>query len=112
MSLASRYIARYFGLPAPRTRDVTVEHDIDIVTRDGVTLRTDHYAPRLDSAPTILVRTPYGRKGIFGLITGRVFAEQGFQVVLKSCRGTFDSGGDFVPMRHERDDEIGRASCR
>jgi hypothetical protein len=119
MSLASRYIGRYFGLPAPRTRDVTVERDIDIVTRDGVALRTDHYAPSrnmaprgkryssaLNNAPTILVRTPYGRKGVFGLITGRVFAEQGFHVVLQSCRGTFDSGGKFEPMRHERDDGL------
>jgi uncharacterized protein len=106
MSVASRYIGRYFGLPPAITDDVTVRHDLDVRARDGVVLRTDHYAPRLDHAPTILIRTPYGRRGVFGLVTGRVLAERGFHVVLQSCRGTFDSGGTFAPMRHERDDGL------
>ena len=27
-------------------------------------------------------------------------------MVLQSCRGTFDSGGEFDPMRHEREDGL------
>ena len=106
MSVASRYIGRFLDLPPAVTNDVTVRHDIDVRARDGVVLRTDHYAPGLDGAPTILIRTPYGRRGVIGLVTGRVLAERGFHVVLQSCRGTFDSGGTFAPMRHERDDGL------
>ena len=39
---------------------------------------------------------------------GRLFAERGYQVVIQSCRGTFGSGGDWIPFRHERAD--GRAT--
>jgi hypothetical protein len=113
MSLASRFVGRYLGLPNAVTTDVTVRRDIDVPARDGVVLRTDHYAPVFNKpprgtaqAPTILIRTPYGRTGVFGLISGRVLAEQGFHVVLQSCRGTFDSGGEFVPMRYEHDDGL------
>jgi uncharacterized protein len=106
MSLASRTVGRVLRLPPAVTRDVAVTRDIEIRTRDSIVLRADHYAPRLDSAPTVLVRTPYGRRGVLGLVTGRVLAERGFHVVLQSCRGTFGSGGHFVPMRHEREDGL------
>jgi putative CocE/NonD family hydrolase len=72
---------------------------------DGVTLRADHYVPQLPSAPTILIRTPYGRGGIPGLLA-RSVAACGFHVLLQSCRGTFDSGGVFQPMRNERADGV------
>jgi len=106
MSLPSRLVDRVIDLPPAITRDVALHRDLDVHARDGIILRTDHYAPRLASAPTILVRTPYGRRGIIGLISGRVLAERGFHVVLQSCRGTFDSGGEFQPMRHEREDGL------
>ena len=35
---------------------------------------------------------------------GRLFAERGYQVSIQSCRGTFGSGGDFVPVRNEQAD--------
>jgi len=57
------------------------------------------------SAPTVLIRTPYGR-GVRLRLLARAVAEQGFHVVVQSCRGTYDSGGDFEPMRHERDDGL------
>jgi len=74
--------------------------------RDGVVLRADHWEPRLAGAPTILVRTPYGRAGAVGLLSGRILAERGYQVLVQSCRGTFDSGGIWDPMRHERADGL------
>ena len=106
MTIASRVVERLFHLPGARTRAVRVQRGIPIAMRDGVVLRTDHWEPRLYPAPTILIRTPYGRGGVIGLISGRVLAEQGFHVVLQSCRGTFDSGGEFDPMRHEREDGL------
>jgi uncharacterized protein len=106
VSLASRAVERYLRLPPAVTRAVRVHPDLPVRARDGVILRTDHFEPRLRPAPTILVRTPYGRKGIMGLLSGRALAERGFHVVLQSCRGTFDSGGRFEPMRHEREDGL------
>jgi uncharacterized protein len=53
------------------------------------------------SAATVLVRCPYGRGGPFGLMSAQILAERGYHVLLQSCRGTFGSGGQFEPMRHE-----------
>src|SRR2546421_1891925 len=106
MSIGSRVLGKWLRLPPPETRAVRAHRGIDITMRDGVVLRTDHWEPRLRPAPTILVRTPYGRRGLVGLVSGRLLAEQGFHVVLQSCRGTFDSGGEFDPLRHERDDGL------
>jgi putative CocE/NonD family hydrolase len=106
MSVASRMVERFLDLPDALTRDVRVRRDLPITMRDGVVLRADHYAPALPGSPTVLIRTPYGRRGVLGLVTGRVLAERGFHVVLAGCRGTFDSGGRFEPMRHEHADGL------
>lgn len=73
--------------------------------RDGVDLRADHYEPLTDRPlGTILVRGPYGRGFPFSFIYAQVYAARGYHVVLQSVRGTFGSGGTFVPMVHEADD--------
>jgi putative CocE/NonD family hydrolase len=65
-------------------------------------LLATHYIPvSVASAATVLVRCPYGRTGPFALQTGQILAERGYHVLLQSVRGTFGSGGDFEPMRHE-----------
>lgn len=67
--------------------------------RDGVVLRADRYVPDGDErAPVVLVRTPYGRKGMWWHLFGRPLAARGYQKVLQSCRGTEGSGGDFAPL--------------
>jgi uncharacterized protein len=101
----SALLSRLVGLPRPVTRDVEVRRGIAVRARDGVGLRTDHYAPAIVDAPTVLVRTPYGRTGP-PAVAARAMAEQGFHVVVSSCRGTFGSGGLFDPMRYERDDGL------
>ena len=101
----SRLTGRALGLPAPLTTRVRANRRIGVRMRDGVRLRTDHYAPDLPTAPTVLVRTPYGL-GARPALLARTIAEQGFHVVLQSCRGTFESGGEFEPMRHERADGL------
>ncbi len=75
---------------------------------DGVELLADRWAPQKggDGLPTALYRSPYGRRGMFGLMLGRVMAERGFQVLIVSTRGTFGSGGAFDPMRQEREDGL------
>ncbi|MBI3226201.1 MAG: CocE/NonD family hydrolase [Mycolicibacterium cosmeticum] len=70
--------------------------------RDGVELLADHYAP-LTATPagTLLVRAPYGRRFPFTILFGSIYASRGYHVVFQSVRGTFGSGGDFVPMVNE-----------
>jgi putative CocE/NonD family hydrolase len=53
---------------------------------------------------TILVRGPYGRGFPFSFIYAQIYAARGYHVLLQSVRGTFGSGGTFVPMVHEVDD--------
>ena len=52
-----------------------------------------------EALPTVLIRTPYGRKS--QELVARLLAERGFHVVVQSCRGTFDSEGAWEPFRHE-----------
>ncbi len=86
-------------LPRAQTRDVLVERDLPVTMPDGVTLLADRYVARgADRPPLVLVRCPYGRRGPFGLMSGRLFAERGFQSLVQSCRGTFGSGGDLDPL--------------
>src|SRR4051794_26879625 len=101
----STLAGRLLKLSRPITREVRVRRGIGVRARDGIILRTDHYAPAGPDAPTILVRTPYGRGGI-NILAARLFAERGFHVVVSSCRGTAGSGGSFDPLWHERDDGL------
>src|SRR5690349_1549789 len=71
---------------------------------DGTVLLADRYAPPgTVRAPTVLVRSPYGRAGAFGFLFGRLIAERGMQVVVQSVRGTFGSGGRFDPFDERPD---------
>jgi putative CocE/NonD family hydrolase len=108
MTVGSRLAAKLVGLRAPRATDISVEHDLAAKMPDGAILLADRWFPTRAPAdlPTILIRTPYGRR-IMGPL-GRLYAERGYQVVIQSCRGTFGSEGEFDPMRNEHAD--GRAT--
>jgi len=85
---------------------VHVDLDLRVPMDDGVVLLADRWvaAPAREvPQPTVLVRTPYGRRGFFGLIYGRLLAERGLQVVVQSVRGTFGSGGEFSPFDERAD---------
>ena len=89
------------GLAAPRCA-VKVQRAIAVPAAGGITMLTDHYIPQLtEPSPTLLVRTPYGRGYPWNFLYGALLAEQGYHVVLQSCRGTAGSGGKFDPLRHE-----------
>lgn len=104
--ITDRVAARALGLPPPTT-DYLVHRGLRIPMRDGVDLVADHYAPQTDApAGTILVRGPYGRFFPFSLIYARIYAARGYHVVFQSVRGTFGSGGVFVPMAHEAADSV------
>src|SRR5437879_13918578 len=99
MALTSEIVGRLLRLPVPAERDLLVLRDLQVPMDDGAILLADRYAPPgTTRAPTVLVRTPYGRRGAFGLLFGRLVAERGLQVVVQSVRGTFGSGGRFDPF--------------
>ncbi|MEU3517329.1 CocE/NonD family hydrolase [Streptomyces sp. NPDC006654] len=107
--LAARTMrATWRRLPA-RLHDVGREPGLVVPAADGSPLITDHYFPRAEGDfPTLLVRSPYGRGLPWSPMYGLLFAEQGFHVVLQSCRGTGGSGGAFDLWRNEPAD--GRAT--
>ena len=104
MTAWSRAAAKIAKLPPPTITDVTVERDMAAKMPDGAVLLADRWYPRDTSVgrPTVLIRTPYGRF-LMGPL-GRLYAERGYQMVIQSCRGTFGSEGEFVPLRNERAD--------
>jgi len=85
-----------------------VEKDIMVPMRDGVLLATDAWIPDGgEPAPVLLVRLPYGKDmAILNWAVPNISAaiEAGYAVVHQDCRGTFRSGGDFVPMVNEPGD--------
>ncbi|MFF5263002.1 CocE/NonD family hydrolase [Actinomadura viridis] len=91
------------GLPNGPHR-VSVERDLEVPAADGIALLADRYAPvDVERPPTVLVRSPYGRRGPFGLMCGQTFASHGFQAVVQSVRGGFGSGGVFEPLDEGED---------
>ena len=107
-NISSHLVQRMLGLPPPVTRDLVIERDLRVPMADGAVLLADRRAPRGGGGarPAALLRTPYGRRGAFGMAMARPLAERGFQVLIQSTRGTFGSGGAFDPMRCERDDGL------
>ncbi|MEU0384333.1 CocE/NonD family hydrolase [Streptomyces chartreusis] len=98
------------GLPDKR-HDVGWEPGLVVPAADGSPLVTDHYFPRASGDfPTLLVRSPYGRGLPWSPQYGMLFAEQGFHVVLQSCRGTGGSGGAFDLWRNEAADGLATVS--
>jgi uncharacterized protein len=96
-------VNRSWHLP-PRRNAVSLERGLRVPMRDGALLLADHYAPvPAADRPTVLMRTPYGRGWQFAMLA-RPYAERGYHVVLQSSRGTFGSGGTFMPGIDEASD--------
>jgi predicted acyl esterase len=73
------------------------QQTVMVPMRDGVKLATDIYLPAGDGPwPTILVMTPYGKKGagVFGPEANR----RGYAYVAQDFRGRFDSEGVDYPV--------------
>jgi len=100
--LVSRALARTLRL-APPTTSYTVG-EVRIPMRDGVELVADVYEPKGEVVGTLLARGPYGRAFPFSVVFADLHAARGYRVVLQSVRGTFGSGGDFLPMANEAAD--------
>jgi uncharacterized protein len=97
-------------LPAPFARSqttpgVTVQHNVPMKTRDGVTLFADIYMPPGKGPfPVLLARTPYSKESPYTVLFGNTAAAAGFIVVAQDVRGRYTSEGEWYPFRHEISD--------
>ncbi len=81
-----------------------VEKDTQVPMRDGETLATDLWIPDARPTPALLVRTPYGKDvpNLLGnALNFQALLEAGYAVVHQDVRGTYRSGGEFVPLMDE-----------
>jgi uncharacterized protein len=105
--IAGVAVDRIVGLPSGAVRYV-MRRDVAVPMPDGVVLLGDHYRPAGDDRPlpVVLIRSPYGRAGLVGMVFAAPLARRGFQVFIQSTRGTFGSGGLFRPFTGEREDGL------
>lgn len=105
--IAGMAVDRLLGLRPGAVRYV-VRRDVAVAMPDGVVLLGDHYRPAGDDRPlpVVLIRSPYGRAGLPGMVFATPLARLGFQVFIQSTRGTFGSGGLFRPFTGEREDGL------
>jgi uncharacterized protein len=79
------------------------DQDVAIPMRDGVTLKADLLRPSAEGRfPTLVYRTPYGRKDALAEYTTFTRAvERGYAVVVQDVRGRYGSAGEFRPYENE-----------
>jgi uncharacterized protein len=78
-------------------------------TRDGVLLAADVYRPPSGRVPTLLLRTPYGRRNLPDMlreveVDPLLAVRRGLVVMIQDLRGRNDSGGDFAPFMSDEVD--------
>jgi hypothetical protein len=103
-----------FILPKKGIREaqfaVRVERGAGFRTSDAVELIADVYHPvTKERTPTILVRIPFSKTFKNGLGADAVstfWASRGYTVVIQGTRGRYKSGGNFYPLRNEREDGL------
>ena len=89
--------------PNSNPLEIVVESDLEMVTRDGVTLRADVYHPAgPDKNPTLVCRTPYQKLTPRYIEVATDLAQRGYCVVLQDFRGRYASDGDYEWMWRER----------
>ncbi|MGH9606989.1 MAG: CocE/NonD family hydrolase [Terracidiphilus sp.] len=97
--------AAFLAAPLARSQNpagVTVEHNVPMKTRDGVTLYADIYMPPGKGPfPVLLTRTPYNKQSPDTILFGNTAAAAGFIVVAQDVRGRYTSEGEWYPFRHE-----------
>jgi putative CocE/NonD family hydrolase len=77
----------------------SLEQDVFVEVRDGVSLATDVYRPVVaEPVPVVVARTPYGKNGAVPALVLAPLIERGYAVVAQDCRGRFNSGGTWVPF--------------
>jgi putative CocE/NonD family hydrolase len=88
--------------PAAGEQPAFFESDVAVPMRDGVFLRADvHHPSGSGRFPTLVYRTPYGRKHAEGNDVVRAALARGYAVLLEDVRGRYGSEGVFVPYASE-----------
>jgi hypothetical protein len=91
---------------------LTIETDLAVPMRDGVTLATAVWRPDGPGPwAVLLARTPYGRTstehlGNAKLPDIRALVDAGYAVVVQDMRGTSESPGTFEPHRFDENDTV------
>jgi putative CocE/NonD family hydrolase len=103
-------LAYQLGIRRPEFA-VRIERSVPLTAADGISLFADIYHPQRagPKTPTILVRIPYSKTPtvrLFATVVGQMWAERGYTVVLQGTRGRYESGGEYYPLRGERQDGL------
>ena len=86
--LFATFVAAQAPVPAPEVYPVSVQTNVRVKMRDGVSLVADIYRPKAEGKlPVLLTRTPYNRRDP---ATGMYLASHGYVVILQDTRGRFD----------------------
>ena len=84
---------------------VTIERNLAMRTRDGVTLRADVYRPDAPGKfPVLVMRTPYDKSQQMAMTERDYFPPLGYVLVVQDTRGRFSSDGEFAPFVDEARD--------
>lgn len=93
------------GAQASKTYEFTVEYNVPVKMRDGVTLRADIYKPKTDEKlPVLLTRTPYDKSKTWITPFAHVAAARGYIVIMQDVRGRYESEGEWYPFKNEAND--------
>jgi hypothetical protein len=88
--------------------NLSIEKNLAVAMRDGVTLATDVYRPAAEQPlPVVMLRLPYNKENpVLLFLAGDILrvAQAGYAVVVQDCRGTYASGGVFDPYFQEAED--------
>mmetsp|Transcript_150433 Transcript_150433/g.276418 ORF Transcript_150433/g.276418 Transcript_150433/m.276418 type:complete len:161 (-) Transcript_150433:69-551(-) len=92
-ALVKRLLCALFGLAKPVPGSIRRLGGLRVPgAAPGVQLATTAYAREGGLAPTLVIRTPYGKQLLEFI--AYALAAQGFNVVLQDCRGRWDSTGE------------------
>ena len=92
-----------FSLAASGEARPSIQLDVPVKMRDGVTLSADVWLPDATGKfPVLIYRTPYGKaKAPKDWTTFVKAVTRGYAVVIQDVRGRYASEGDFDPYRNE-----------
>jgi len=101
--LALAVLSNSVSLAAQTVPGVSLERNVAMKTRDGITLVADIYRPADGQKhPIMLTRTPYNKDNMAPI--GMKGAQRGFIVIAQDTRGRFTSEGEWYPFKHESAD--------
>lgn len=89
-----------------QVREIRIEFDVPVPMRDGTVLRADVYRPVAEGTfPVLLCRHPYGKtEWANASIDAKALVRAGYIVVQQDSRGRFESDGEWMPWKYERED--------